>query len=716
MTEAGASRQPRHRTRESIAAEATRLQDARRAIPSTVRYARGLAEISVRKRASRTSAGGSAALFVGIDTGGTFTDVVFRQGARSGVFKILSTPADPAMAVLHALRELFGERAADTITYGTTVATNAMLERRGAEAALLLTAGFEDTLEIGRQARPDLYALEPVRPRPLIPRSRCIGVRERIRHDGSVARPLEAGELRRLVREIRRTRAVSIGVCLLHAHVDPRHERALGRALRALGLPVTLSSDISPLRGEYERASTVAANAYVQPRVAGHLGSLSRRAGARSLRVMQSNGGAIGALLASKEPVRTMLSGPAGGVAAASEIARAAGFPRAISLDMGGTSTDVALIDAAAARRATTEIGGVPIRVPSLDIHTVGAGGGSIACVDAGGALRVGPESAGADPGPACYGRGQAPTVTDANVVLGRLRPDAFLGGRMRLDVARARSVMRGLARDMRTRSIEDSADGVIRVVQNNMERAIRFITVERGHDPRSCVLVPFGGAAGLHACGLADELGVRTILVPADPGVLSAHGMLRAPWVHDVFRTFLATDPAAANVDRAVERACKQARRGLIRQGVPEEAIRAECFVQVRYLGEGSTLEIPHGPRLDDRFRAEHSRLFHDADRDRPIECTAVRATAIAPVGERRARSRRSSRPAAGSRSDAAAIVDVWIEGKPRRAPLFARSRIGVRARITGPALVTEYSSTLFVAGGWVLRWAAPDHLVVER
>jgi N-methylhydantoinase A len=411
-------------------------------------------------------------LVVGVDTGGTFTDIVFSDGAERGRLKVLSTPDDPARAVLEGFATLFGERAPGLFTYGTTVATNAMLERRGARTVLVATQGFEDVIEIGRQARPDLYDLEPRRAEALVPPALRLGVRERAHHDGVIAVALSPAELRRIVSSVRALGAEAVAVCLLHSPVQPLHEKKLGEVLGRLGIPVTLSHAVSPTTGEYERTSTAAANAYVQPKVAGHIRTLASKSRARRLRVMQSSGGAIGAETAAREPVRTMLSGPAGGVAAAATVANECGARRIVTVDMGGTSTDVAFVDGALPRRADTWIGGLALRVPCLDIHTVGAGGGSIAFVDDGGALRVGPKSAGADPGPACYGCGTLPTVTDANVVLGRLPAEHFLGGAMNLDVARARKAIEPVRRAMRARTVEAAAEGIVRVVEGNMERA----------------------------------------------------------------------------------------------------------------------------------------------------------------------------------------------------------------------------------------------------
>ena len=646
---------------------------------------------------------------MGIDTGGTFTDIVFVDGNRRDVYKVPSTPDDPARAVLCALTRRFGSRAPDVLTYGTTVATNAMLERRGARTALVTTAGFEDVLEIGRQDRPRLYDLEPARPQPLIPRRLRLGVDERMTFDGSAERSLDPSDVDTLVRRLERAGVESVAVCLLHAHVNSAHEKLVATALRKHGLSVSASHEICPEPGEYERSSTTAVNAYVLPAVARHLSRLARESRARRFRVMQSNGGAIGASIAVREPIRTMLSGPAGGVVEAAAVARRAGFRRLITLDMGGTSTDVAFVDGDLPRRPVTEIGGLPVCTPCVDIHTVGAGGGSIAFVDEGGALRVGPRSAGADPGPACYGKGDAPTVTDANVVLGRLRPEAFLGGDMPLDAERARRAISRLARSAGSRSLEGAAEGVIRVVEGNMERALRVITIERGHDPRDCVLVAFGGAAGLHACGLADALAIRAVLVPPDPGLLSAWGVLGGPVVRDRLQSLQLLDPTYARLARIADRLARRARRDVEREGFVAGAMQRFDVVRLRYHGQSIVIEVPCTPGYRKAFHAEHRRLFHTADENRSIEVVGLRVSVVGRFSLRAPEQR-----AAGDGTARRGLV--FAGGRWRRIPILPRSAMARRHPLDGPAVVTEYSSTVYVAPGWSVAIDEHANLLLRR
>jgi len=687
-------------------------------------------------------------LVIGVDTGGTFTDIVFfdhigagggaDQGrsasapasagaacaggslAKYGRLKVLSTPHDPAEAVLTAFATLFGERAPDLFTYGTTVATNAMLERRGARTALVTTQGFEDVIEIGRQARPDLYDLEPRRAEPLVTPALRIGVRERVHHDGIVATALTAAEIRRVVAKVRALGAEAVAVCLLHSPKFPAHEKKLGEALARLGIPVTLSHEVSPTIGEYERTSTAVANAYVQPKVAGHIRALASRSRTRRLRVMQSSGGAIGAETAAREPVRTMLSGPAGGVAAAAAVAARCGVRRIVTVDMGGTSTDVAFVDGDAPRRADTWIGGMALRVPCLDIHTVGAGGGSIAHVDEGGALRVGPQSAGADPGPACYGRGSAAavtsaTVTDANVVLGRLPAEHFLGGAMTLDVARARAALERLRRAMRARSVEEAAEGVVRVVEGNMERAIRTITVQRGQDPRSAVLFPFGGAAGLHACGLADAMGFAEVLVPRDPGLLSAIGILDGRVVIDRLVPLSAIDPSVKWLTTRAAAAAKSVRGEVVREGFAASSVAVTTFVRARYHRQSIELEIPLATDLRRRFDVAHRALFHSADPARPLEVVGLR---VSGVGEEKSRARRRASAPARRRSKASVLAraPVVFDGKARATCIVDRDSLPSGTRVPGPAVIVEYSSTTVVAPGWTAAVDSEGNLRMKR
>ena len=470
---------------------------------------------------------------VGVDTGGTFTDFVIWKDGRLFNKKILSTPGDPSEAIWAGIREfLEGPRRA-LVIHGTTVATNALLEKKGGRIALITTAGFEDVLALGRQVRRDLYSLSGEDRFILVPTHLRFGLDERILAGGRVEKAPSDAAIRALVKRVRAAGVDAAAVSFLHSYANPRHEARVARSLRKAGLLVSVSSEVLPEYREYERTSTTAVNAYLMPVMDRYLGKLEKKLGRSDLRIMQSNEGYIPPSRARREPIRTALSGPAGGAVAAARLASLAGFRNVVSFDMGGTSTDVSLIDGSIRRTQEGRVGDFPIRVPIIDIHSVGAGGGSIAYSDRGGALRVGPSSAGADPGPACYGKGDLPTVTDADLFLGRIDPEFFLGGRMKIDPGRSAAAIGKLAAGI-GRTPRETAEGIVAVANANMEKAIRVISVERGFDPRLFALLSFGGAGGMHAAEMAGHLGMRRVIVPMNAGVLSAMGLLLADFVKD--------------------------------------------------------------------------------------------------------------------------------------------------------------------------------------
>ena len=645
---------------------------------------------------------------IGVDTGGTFTDLVALVGGRIRVAKLRSTRDDPGRAVRDGLRALAIDRRTAGLHYGTTVATNALLERRGARVVLVTTAGFEDVIEIGRQVRPSLYDLEPRRPPPLVPRTRRLGVAERILADGRVERRLDGRAVVRLVEAVLRRRPDAVAVSLLHSYAAPRHERLIGRALAARGVHLTLSHRLVREHREYERTATVVVNAYVGPAMTRHLGTLARAASG-GLRVMQSSGGLVTARTAAAEPVRTILSGPAGGVVGAVAAARRAGLGPIVTLDMGGTSTDVSLVEGRLAYRAETSIDGLPVRVPALDIHTVGAGGGSLARLDAGGALRVGPESAGADPGPACYGRGTGPTVTDANLVLGRLVETEFLGGALRVDRGRAVAAIAPLARRL-GRSIEDAAAGIVRVATATMERAVRVITIERGHDPRDFTLVAFGGAGGAHAAELAADLELARDYVPRHPGLLSAWGVLAAETIRDFTVTLRAVEPTQAAVGRHFRRLERTVAHEVRREALARRVL--ERALDVRYVGQAYEVQVPYGAGWRAAFRRRHAALFGHADARRPLEVVALRVRVRG--GARRPPDdplpRRARRP-----SSIATRRVVFPEGSAPTA-VYRRADLAVGWAVRGPVIVCEYSATTVVPPGWRLHVDRTAGLVLER
>jgi N-methylhydantoinase A len=664
---------------------------------------------------------------VGVDTGGTFTDFVYAaDDGRLGVFKLASTPDDPSRAIAAGLRRIAAQMNRGVgeleIVHGTTVGTNALLQRRGARAALVTTAGFEDVLAIGRQARPALYDLDAERPEAIIPRALRFGVKERVAATGEVLEALDAGALAELTERLRRARVESVAICLLFSFARPRHEKLIARALASLGVPLSVSHEILPEYREFERTSTVAINAYLQPLMGAYL----KRLRAPRLRVMQSSGGSISAAAAAREPVRTILSGPAGGVVGALHAARSAGSPDIITFDMGGTSTDVALC-VGGAMRTTNEatVAALPVAVPVLDIHTVGAGGGSIARVDAGGSLRVGPESAGASPGPAAYGRGTLPTVTDANLVLGRFGGAGLLGGDFELDARRAHDALTGLARELsaasgRQTTAHEAALGVVRVVNAGMERALRVVSVERGFDSRAFALVSFGGAGGLHAVALAASLRIPRVVVPRRPGALSALGALASDVVIDASRTVM-LDAARAQEGGELERAFREmeraARAALKREGFADERReqRHAPSVAARYKGQSFELEIEWKPRqpLAAAFHRAHLARYGYAQTESAVEVVSARLRSRGIV-------ERLKRERVGRSADDAFVApheraSVYFTAKPARVGVYARERLRAGAQLETPCVVTEYSATTLVPADARAHIDAHANLIVE-
>jgi N-methylhydantoinase A len=652
-------------------------------------------------------------LRVAIDTGGTFTDCVWFERGRIRMLKVFSTPADPSEGIIEALAKARVNGTA-TLLHGTTVGTNTLLQRKGARVALVTTAGFEDVIEIGRQARPKLYDLFFDKIEPLVPAELRFGVKERVASNGRILERPSVNELRTLASKVRSRKAEAVAVCLLFSFANRQNEQAVARALQSLKVPLSISHLILPEFREYERTSTVVVNAYLQPVMQQYFAKLDRRLGkaqrvelqprtkARFF-VMQSSGGITTSKSAAREPVRTVLSGPAGGVVGAAAMARRSGFDRIISFDMGGTSTDVALVDRAVRAGNQTTIAGLPVGVPMVDIHTVGAGGGSIARFDAGGALRVGPESAGADPGPICYGRGTQPTVTDANLILGSLLPDRFLGGDFTLDVQRTRRIVTEWLKKTGSRlTLEQFAAGVIRVVNATMERAIRVVSIERGYDPREFALVAFGGAGGLHACELAEALGIPRVIVPALPGALSAFGILASDVVKDYSRTVLwrvNEKLPSGRLSKEFDVLRRQAERDFHEEGW-KGSIHYALTVDTRYRGQGYELNIPYGPGLIAAFRREHQRRYgYNYDR-REIELVTLRlqATVKSPrlfpaSGQFAANTSRGS-----FRESEPQSSPIFFGGRKISATVLAREGLRSGKKHFGPAVICEYSATTFV------------------
>jgi N-methylhydantoinase A len=660
---------------------------------------------------------GVAILRIAIDTGGTFTDCVCLVDGQLRVTKIFSTPKDPSQAVLDGVRALGGAGNVE-VRHGTTVGTNTMLERTGARVAFVTTAGFEDTIAIGRQARERLYDWFAPIPVCLVPKDLRFGVAERVSAEGEVLRAPSEEELAALADAVQASGAEAVAISLLFSFASPTTERQVEAALRKLEAPVSTSHRILPEFREYERASTTVLNAYLAPRMQSYLSTLVKRIEERykggRVDVMQSSGGILPARVGAIEPVRTVLSGPAGGAVGACRMAQWAGLERIIGFDMGGTSTDVFLAHAAVGAERTREsvVAGVPVGVPMLDIHTAGAGGGSIARFDAGGMLHVGPESAGADPGPICFGRGERATVTDANFVLGRLDAQSFLGGEVRLDGQRTLRMMQEQKGSAAT--VEEFAAGILRVVETQMEKAIRVISVERGHDPRDFTLVAFGGGGPLHACSLARALRIPRVLIPAMPGALSAVGILLADTVRDYSRTTMLEGESIRNLGGIFADLEKQAAAEFAAEG---RNGFAQWTVDLRYRHQGYELNVRYDPEAPERsleaFHQLHRQRYGFADAARPLEIVNLRLRMIA-ASEPYEPQRQKMVP--GDRSAAYdATREVYFEGGFRPVRFYRREKLMPGESVVGPAMVTEYTAATLLPPGCTARVDELANLVIK-
>ncbi len=691
---------------------------------------------------------------LGIDIGGTFTDAVLvdEQSGRISIEKVPTTPPDPSEGFLEALRAITAGSGTTTAQIGslihaTTVATNALLERRGARAGLLITAGFRDTLEIARQVRHDLYDLQTEKPPPLVPRERCLEVPERLDHEGGVLVALDEQAVLDAVERLRTQQVEAIAICFLHAYRNPAHERRAAELVRAAWpeIPVSVSSEVAPEIREYWRASTTVTNAYVAPIVQRYLAAVERKlqdADVRApLHVVQSSGGVMTVATAKATPVSMLESGPASGVAAAAFHARLLGHADAISFDMGGTTAKAGLIrggepsvlpEFEAGAEAGTGAGvargsGYPILGSVTDLVEVSAGGGSIAWVDDGGLLRVGPRSAGAQPGPACYGRGgERPTVTDANLLLGRLAPDTFLGGRMTLDVAAAEAAIAAHCAQPLGMSVTEAAVGIVAIANAAMVESLRLVSVQRGLDPRDFALVAFGGAGPLHANRLAAELRIPALIVPPSPGVASALGMLVSDLRRDLRVTRiepLATaDPAALEATLAGFEA--EARAALDADGFAGEAVELRRFAELRYAGQSWRLEVPlpsapvDGPVLAGAaraFHAEHERLYGYAVPEEPVELVTLGLRAIGRILKPRL-----APVEPGGRSPEAARRDVrpvFVEERGDFVDCAVYDRYALRAGnvVAGPAIVEELDSSTVIGDGYRATVVEHGSLLIE-
>jgi N-methylhydantoinase A len=653
---------------------------------------------------------------IGIDTGGTFTDFVLLGEGEGWVHKVPSTPAEPLKAILSGLRELRPEGLTGVeVVHGTTVGTNAFLTRRGARVVLVTTWGFEDVLFIGRQTRRELFNLAVAKPPELLPRTRVVGVRERLRADGSALVPLTSEELSRVRRRVRELAPEALAICLLHAYANPAHEERLAGALADLGAPISLSSRVLPEFREYERTCATVLNAYLGPVLGRYLEGWARELAGTPLFLQQSHGGFLPASRAAAWGLNTILSGPAGGVFGAWRLGREMGESNLLTLDMGGTSTDVALVAGEIPFTREYLLEGYPLGVPVMDIHTVGAGGGSIAYRDRGGALRVGPQSAGADPGPVCYGRGEELTVTDAQLFLGRLQPRWFLGGRLPLDLAATRRAMAALAGAFGVGS-EELALSIIWVANSHMAKALRAVSLERGHDPRDVTLFCFGGAGGLHVCELAQELDIARVIIPPQAGVLSALGMALSGLRRDFARTLRLSGPELRweRLEAEYRRLKEQGLAELSADGLNPRGFTVTGELELRYRGQTYGLRLPWSKDFREEFHARHLRLYGHHFPEGEVEAVVLylhfkepEAAARVPV----------LRPGGARRVPELPRQDtVWLPGGPVAVPLYYRPQLQSGSAFFGPALVVEDYATILVLPGFRGEVTAQGALVLHR
>lgn len=651
-------------------------------------------------------------LFLGVDTGGTFTDFVLYEEGALRIHKVLSTPDAPERAILQGIHDLgLLERLHELhLVHGSTVATNAALEGKGVRTVYIGNRGLKDLLTIGRQARTELYHLQPPAQQPPVAAELCIETGGRLAADGSSVEELTDDDLAALRRTIERLAPRAVAINLLYSWRDDRFERAIEHALPK-NLFISRSSAVLPEIREYERGIATWLNAWVGPLVEGYLRRLKDLLPRVRLAVMQSSGETVDAAQAGHQAVRMLLSGPAGGLVGARFVAHQAEREQLLTFDMGGTSTDVALIDGELRLTNEGRIGPWPVAVAQVDMHTIGAGGGSLAWVDGGGLLQVGPQSAGADPGPACYGRGgtQA-TVTDANLVLGRLLPDAFLGGDMRLDAEAAFAAAARLGEQLGL-GVEETAAGIVRLADEHMARALRVMSVQRGVDPRSLTLVSFGGAGGLHVCALAESLGMHQALVPVHAGVLSALGMLAAPRGRQLSRsvTGLLADHTHTDLERHFAELAATGMQALATEGVMADDLQRRCSLDLRYCGQSHTLNLPWDDAVDT------TEAFHLAHQTRfghrlalPIELVNIRLALTAPA--------LAVQLAAPPRHATEASRRATLYGIGEEATVWLRELLAAGQVIDGPALITERVSTTYLAPGWRCRIDAVGNLVLDR
>lgn len=631
---------------------------------------------------------------IGIDTGGTFTDFVVLVDGEFSVHKELSTPIDPSIAIYQGIKKLIGDKLDGTYIYhGTTIATNALLERKGSKIVLITTKGFEDIIEIGRQNRKELYNIFEQETKPLVERPYRVGIKERADFKGNILEQISKAEMLKLKNKIKKLKPEAIAISLINSYASSKNELIVENLLKDLGIPISVSSRILPEFREYERTSTVVINAYLIKKVFSYMNNLKVRLKQSKIFVLQSNGGLISTEQAGSEPVRILLSGPAGGVVGAFKIAEKVGMNKIMTYDMGGTSTDVSLCDGSIKFSNINTVDNLAVNVPMVDVKTIGAGGGSIAYIDPGGALKVGPESAGSDPGPACYGKGDRPTVTDANVVLGRINPDYFLGGEMKIFKDRSARALRKLSKQLGISTLE-LASGIIEVANANMEKALRVISLERGYDPREFALISFGGAGGLHACELARGLGISKVIFPSNPGVLSALGMLIADYFRDYSMSvfFNSEKDDFQKISKAFRRLEKRPEKEYTR-----ECIKYEYYIDARYKRQSHELIIPFNKSFIKTFHNEHKKKYGYSQSDNIVEIVNIRLRALSKkVDFKIPECTKVRKQVTFTKSD------IFYNNKNVLSRIYSRDDFYSGYKFRGPAIVLEKTSTLFVTPGF--------------
>ncbi|MDY6842914.1 MAG: hydantoinase/oxoprolinase family protein [Thermodesulfobacteriota bacterium] len=653
---------------------------------------------------------------LGIDTGGTFTDFVVWNEHKLLCHKVPSTPDDPAKAIIEGLRNIFKVIPEGVeLIHGTTVGTNAFLERKGERSALITTKGFEDLIFIGRQNRPELYDFSVQKPECIVTKDECFGVSERTYADGSIAKIPKEKEIRTIKALLKENHFTSVTICFLHAYANPQNEQMVAKWLKDDTLTIHLSSQVLPEFREYERICTTLINAYISPIVSKYIQKLATCASKTILRIQKSNGGTLTAQRACKKAIHTILSGPAGGLVGAFKLSQKMGEHKIITLDMGGTSTDVALCDGELPFTKEYELDGYPIGIPVLDIHTVGAGGGSIAYVDRGGALKVGPESAGAFPGPVCYGKGKQLTVTDAHLFLGRILPKFFLGSKKKLYSSRTEEKMCLMATQIRL-SPAETALGIIQVANAHMVKAIREVSLERGYDPREFSLFCFGGASGLHACALATTLEIKRIIIPREAGILSALGMIlskpSAEYTQTVF--FNEENLTEQKLLGAIKKLTQRGYRELKEDGFLPENLEYQVYLDIRYEGQSYELTIPYTSNFIEVFHKRHHHLFGHYFQDKRFEITTLRVTfkVQSEIPEIRQLEEKTVTP------EEVLIQEhnvTFIE-EEKRIPVFSWEKLGCGFKITGPALIVDRFSTVLLTEAFELKINEYGSIVMDR